>query len=166
MAVDLHSYAVVSADRLILRFQDDETVSDGETALPVVADPDPVVAADERIGSPSYEVLEDRVRAYYVPRKAEPHEVVKMTFAQLLIGLVSEGWITEEEGDGWLAGTLPAPVLGLISSLPARVRFAAKARAIRPSEVLRRDPLVEMLGAAQGKTAQELDVFFATYSQV
>ncbi len=95
-----------------------------------------------------------------------PAVPASITFAQLLIGLVSEAWITEAEGEAWLAGTLPAPVLALIATLPAEVRFAAKARAIQPSTVLRHDPMVEMLGTAQGKTSEELDTFFITYSQV
>lgn len=89
-----------------------------------------------------------------------------ITFAQLLIGLVAEGWITEAQGDGWLAGTLPDPVIALISTLPQEQRFAAKARALRPSEVLRADPLVVALGSAQGKTPEDLDVFFRTYASV
>lgn len=162
----LHPFAAVR-DGYVTRFIDsaDDVLAD-EVALPVVADPDPELAPDEKLWGPDYEVLADRVRAYGRAAKAEPGELVKLTFAQLLIGLVAEGWITEAEGDGWLAGTLPAPVLSLIATLPAEARFPAKARAIRPSEVLRRDPLVEMLGAAQGKTPAELDQFFATYSQV
>lgn len=166
MPFSLHPFAAVKNGYVTRFIFDESDVRDGEVALPVVADADPVLAADEKMIGPDYEVLADRVRAYGKVVKAEPHEIVKMTFAQLLIGLVAEGWITEEEGDGWLAGTLPGPVLGLISTLPAQMRFAAKARAIRPSEVLRRDPLVEMLGVAQGKTTEQLDTFFATYSQV
>ncbi len=162
----LHPFAAVR-NGYVTRFIDDENdLLDGEVALPVIADPDPVLAPDEKIWGPDFEVLEDRVRAYGRAAKAEPHELLKITFAQLLIGLVAEGWISEADGEGWLTGTLPAPVLALISTLPAQHRFAAKARATRPSEVLRRDPLVEMLGAAQGKTAEQLDAFFATYSQV
>ena len=86
----------------------------------------------------------------------------QITFAQLLIGLVEEQWITEAEGDAWLTGTLPAPVLNLIGQLPAQYRFRAKARAIRPSIVLLNDPLVQQLAAAQNKTA-ELPAFFNTY---
>lgn len=162
----LHPFAAV-LNGYVTRFIDDENdLLEGEVALPVVADPDPALAPDEKIWGPDFEVMEDRVRAYGRAVKAEPGEIVKLTFAQLLIGLVAEGWISEADGDGWLAGDLPAPVLALISTLPAEHRFAAKARAIRPSEVLRRDPLVEMLGAAQGKTSQQLDTFFVTYSQV
>ena len=91
---------------------------------------------------------------------------LKLSFAQLLIGLVTEQWITEAEGETWLAGTLPLVVLTVIDSLPEGQRFAAKARALRPSEVLRADPLVTAMGAAAGKTEAEIDTFFRTYAQV
>jgi hypothetical protein len=91
---------------------------------------------------------------------------LELTFAQMLIGLVAFGWITEAEGEAWLTGTLPAPVLGIISTLPAEQQFPAKARASRPSVVMRSDPLVSALAAAQGKTEAELDAFFLTYAGV
>lgn len=91
---------------------------------------------------------------------------MQLSFAQLLIGLVSETWITEVEGEAWLAGTLPAPVLALIETLPVEQQFAAKAKAIRPSIVERADPLVAALGLSQGKTEEELDIFFQTYVNV
>ena len=90
--------------------------------------------------------------------------VPDLSFAQLLIGLVTEGWITEAEGGGWLVGTLPDPVLAVIATLPTTQQFAAKARAIRPSTVVRADPLVIALGVAQGKTTEEIDDFFYAYS--
>jgi hypothetical protein len=93
---------------------------------------------------------------------ATPAQKSEITFAQLLIGLVAEGWITEAEGEAWLTGTPPAPVLALIGQLPAGQRFAARARAVRPSIVLLSDPLVQALGAMQGKSA-ELPGFFNTY---
>lgn len=89
----------------------------------------------------------------------------QMTFAQLLIGLVAEGWITEAEGDAWLEGRIPAAARGLIGTLPQAQRFAAKARAARPSIVLRNDPLVTALATAQGR-ADDLDRFFTTYAAV
>ena len=89
-----------------------------------------------------------------------------ISFAQLLIGLVTETWITETEGTAWLQGVLPAAVETLITSLPQEQQFIARARASRPSEILRDDPLVVSLGAAQGKTEEELDDFFRTYSGV
>lgn len=106
-----------------------------------------------------------------IPRDIEAEvaafrESASLTFTQLLIGLVTEQWITQAEGTAWLAGTPPAPVTALIAQLPASERFAAFARATRPSEVLRRDPLVVQLGQLQGKTPEELDTFFRTYSLV
>lgn len=87
-----------------------------------------------------------------------------MTFAQLLIGLVDEQWISEADGDAWLQGTLPAAVVQLIdSSVPEPERFRARARALRPSVVMRNDPLVVMMASFIGK-ADELDAFFQTYS--
>lgn len=102
----------------------------------------------------------------FVPPPAPPAPIPDLTFAQLMIGLVAEGWITEAEGDAWLTGTLPAAVSALIDTLPEGQRFAAKARAVRPSVVLRADPLVNTLGAAQGKTPEQMDAFFTTYAQV
>jgi len=89
-----------------------------------------------------------------------------LSFAQLLIGLVAEGWITEADGDGWLSGVLPAAVLAVIATLPQAMQFAAKARAARPSVVERLDPLVGALAAAQNKTDADLDAFFTTYAAV
>lgn len=91
---------------------------------------------------------------------------MKLSFPQLLIGLVSEEWISEAEGDAWADGTLPAAVLAVIGTLPSEMQFAARTRAKRPSEVVRLDPLVQALGAIQGKTDAELDTFFETYSLV
>jgi hypothetical protein len=93
-----------------------------------------------------------------------PVVIPDLSFAQLLIGLVTEGWITEAEGEGWLVGILPDPVLLVISMLPTNQQFAAKARASRPSNVERSDPLVAALATAEGKTSEEIDQFFVVYS--
>lgn len=95
-----------------------------------------------------------------------PVYIPNLSFAQLMIGLVTEGWITEAEGEGWLVGTLPAAVLTVIGTLPLNQQFAAKARASRPSDVERADPLVAELAAAEGKTPEEIDTFFTTYAAV
>lgn len=92
--------------------------------------------------------------------------IPNLSFAQLLIGLVTEGWITEAEGTAWLQGTVPSAVSALIASLPEEQRFIALARATRPSEVLRTDSLVIALGTAEGKTEEEMDNFFRTYAGV
>ncbi len=89
-----------------------------------------------------------------------------LSFAQLLIGLASEGWITEQEGDAWADGILPDKVNQMISSLPQEQQFAARMRAKRPSEIVRTDPLVVMLGYAGKKTMDEMDQFFVKYSRI
>lgn len=89
-----------------------------------------------------------------------------LSFAQLLIGLVTEGWITEAQGDAWLLGVLPAEVTTLIASLQSPYQFPARARASRPSTVVRLDPLTVAMGQALGRTEEELDGFFRTYSEV
>lgn len=95
-----------------------------------------------------------------------PRSSMTLSFSQLLIGLVAEGWITEADGEGWLAGTLPPAVLATINLIPAENRFAAKTRALRPSYVARLDPLVVMMAMAQGRTEEEIDNFFLTYASV
>lgn len=95
---------------------------------------------------------------------AEFRGKLKLSFAQLLIGLVAEGWITQAEGTAWIVNrVLPSPITALIGQLPADQQFAALARAVAPSEVLRLDPLVVLLGNAQGKTPAEIDAFFVKY---
>lgn len=89
---------------------------------------------------------------------------MSMSFAQLMIGLVAEQWITEDEGRLWLTGTLPPQVVSTISLIPAEQQFAATAKATRPSVVNRNDPLVQMMALAQGRSDAELDDFFRTYA--
>ena len=60
----LYPFAAVK-DGCVARFIDSEAdIQDGEVALPVVADADPVLGADERLWGPDFEVLKDRVRAF------------------------------------------------------------------------------------------------------
>ena len=111
---------------------------------------------------------EERAIAFPPPPDPEPptleqqRAAMALTFAQLLIGLVAEEWVTEAEGDAWLSGTIPAAATALIVTLPEGQRFAAKARAARPSIVLRADPLVNALAEMQGKTQSDMDTFFTT----
>lgn len=172
MLFPLHSYAVL-VDGKVTRFQSVETVQDGETLLPVIADEDPPLGPNDKLWGPDYEILSDRVRAYCRAVPMEPEEIAerevarpKLTFSQLLIGLVAEQWVTEAEGEAWLLGTLPAGVVALIGTLPLEQRFPARARATAPTVVYRDDPLVIALGASQGKTPEQIDAFFVAYCAV
>lgn len=131
---------------------------------------------DEALFNAILEALPEISEAIYAPPPvpepsieemlAEERSRMTLSFAQLIIGLVAESWITEADGEGWLQGILPASVLATINLIPADQRFAAKAKASRPSVVERTDPLVGMMAMAQGKTDAEIDAFFRTYRNV
>ena len=60
----LHPFAAIK-DGYVTRFiVSASDVQKGEIALPVIVDPDPVLAGGQRISGPDFEVLPDRVRAY------------------------------------------------------------------------------------------------------
>ena len=113
-----------------------------------------------------YELVEAVVDPVPEPEPYDPRTDMRLSFAQMLIGLVTEQWITEADGNGWLTGVLPPSVEATINLIPADQRFAARARAARPSEVLRLDPLVQMMSMAQGRSPAEVDDFFARYAAV
>lgn len=119
-------------------------------------------------GNRHWQMIQDAINdGMVINIEQTPSELIpNLSFSQLLIGLVSEGWITEAEGDAWSDGVLPLAVLSIISALPVEQQFAARTRAKRPSEILRLDSLVQTLGAAQSKTPEELDQFFLTYSKM
>ena len=85
-----------------------------------------------------------------------------LTFAQFLYGIATEGWFTEAEASAWAEGRPPNYLVQQITALPPSRRFLIKMRAARPdhSIVRRISPLVDMLG----KTPEQLDAFFATYT--
>jgi hypothetical protein len=119
------------------------------------------------IGNRHYEMIQEAISQGVEVQIEELETIIpNLSFAQLLIGLVSEGWITESEGEDWLKGILPPTVIAVIDQLPPNQRFVAKARAIRPTEVIRNDGLVMALAAYAGKTPEQLDQFFQMYSQV
>ncbi len=90
-----------------------------------------------------------------------------LSFAQLLIGLVSEQWITIEEGRAWRDRvSLPAQVKTVIDALPIEQQFVAETKALAPSIILRSDPLVSAMAAAAGRSEAEIDEFFVKYSGV
>jgi hypothetical protein len=103
--------------------------------------------------------------AFTPPAPAAP-VLPDLSFAQAMIGLVAEGWITNAEGELWLQGMLPLAVDQAINGLPAAARFAARARATRPTTISATDPLVGLMAALQGKDAAEMAAFFTTYAAI
>lgn len=97
----------------------------------------------------------------------EPNRAaMNLTFDQMLIGFVTEGWITKAEGEGWLNGVLPAPVTTRIAMLPADLQFKATARAKRQTVIRRDDELIVALGGLRSKTPAQIDAFFMTYAAI
>jgi hypothetical protein len=136
--------------------------------IPFTASPQDIEAHGRDIFAAARQM---RPAEYVAPSGPAPEDILaleragmRLSFSQLLIGLVTEGWLSEPEGEAWLAGQLPAAVSALIATLPKEQRFAARARALRPSVVERMDPLVVLLASAQSREADELDVFFRTYA--
>jgi hypothetical protein len=116
--------------------------------------------------APNYEWLNNQW-VYVAPDPNLARQTMTLSFSQLLIGLVSEGWITAAEGRAWRDRvSLPPAITSLIESLPEQQQFVAETRAMAFTEAYRLDPLVEALGAAENKTPEELDQFFITYQGV
>lgn len=84
-----------------------------------------------------------------------------ISMAQLLSGLVEREMITMAEGEAWLAGNaMPEDVLTFIGTLPANVRFRAKAKALRMTSAARLDPIVTGLGTLRNMDAAALNEFW------
>lgn len=96
----------------------------------------------------------------------DPLDYPELSFAQMLIGLVTLGWITEAEGNAWVQGILPADIEAYIATLPETARFAARARAARPATIVRYDPVVVGLAILKNKQPEEINQFFMGASQL
>lgn len=97
---------------------------------------------------------------------APPPITPRISFAQLLIGLVNRGWITEQEGLEWLSGTPPSRINTVINGLPEELRFKATARTLRPTDIDPDDFLVNMLVMQQELSPQQKHEFFVECSQL
>ncbi len=139
-----------------------------------------IIAQKDIPSNTPYRILEDSELPYDIAQsrwrwtESGPLDITEevivvpesISFAQLIIGLVTEQWISRQEGEAWLQGILPAQVQMLIGTLPEDQQFIALARATRPSLIMREDPLVDTLAALQQKTPEDIDQFFITYSGV
>jgi hypothetical protein len=138
-----------------------------QAVMPEVVAPAPI---DEKYLTVRYErlvpLLIEAIKAQQAKIEELSHVPVSMSFPQFIIGLVAEEWITEEEGQMWLAGTLPPRVVATISLAPAEKRFAATAKAMRSPVINRLDPLVQMMALVQKRSPKEVDDFFARYAAV
>lgn len=143
---------------------EDQTLIDAEVNHPSFGWIPTTLSAEDAATAEAFTLLSSGYVQAFSP--AENGPIPSLTFPQLLIGLVAEGWITEAEGEDWLSGTLPASVLSVIAQLPPEQRFAAKARTLRPTIIDPSERLVGMLVDQEGKTPEDMDAFFRTYAQV
>lgn len=90
----------------------------------------------------------------------------RISFAQLLIGLVRRAFITEPEAFEWASGTLPAIIIAMIASLPNEMRLPATLRALRPTDIDPDDLLVNMMVAQQNLSPQQKHEFFVECSNL
>lgn len=115
----------------------------------------------------------DWIEGEWRPVQPAPTPVPQeLSFAQFVIGLTETGWITDAEAEAWLGGNaLPAAVEAALGQIPAQVsgqkpRLRARARALRPSVVMRNNELLAMMAAQRGATQEQLDNLFRTYSEI
>lgn len=109
----------------------------------------------------------------YTPPPVPDPVPQELSFAQFIVGLTEQGWVTQTEANNWLTATsLPAAVEAAIATLPetapdgSKPRLRARARALRPSVILRTNELLLMMAAMRGATAAQLDDFFRFYAGI
>jgi hypothetical protein len=96
-------------------------------------------------------------------RRAE----MQLTPRQLFIGLAAAGLVTDDEAIASAAlGTLPAAVEAVVAGLSPAEQTAARITWARMGVVERTDPLVALLAAQAGKTAEDVDAFFETFAAI
>ena len=91
-----------------------------------------------------------------------PPRILAISPRQMLLALTAQGMITQAEAlAAAQQGAIPAAIAEAFAGLSPEAEFAAAITWARMTEVERDNPLVALLGAAQGLTAAELDQFFA-----
>lgn len=97
--------------------------------------------------------------AFQWERMLPNRKAMKLSFSQFLVGLVTEGWISEEEGDAWTEGTLPSSIVTMIQTLPVEQQFAVRTHAKRMTEIARTDTLITLFDVP----VDTMDNFFLKY---
>lgn len=90
-----------------------------------------------------------------------------MTRRQVIIGMVSEGLISEAEGIALAAtGAAPAAVEAMIATLPANEQAGARITLAAFTVAYRLDPMTAIFQQAGGMTDAQMDAFFTAYAAV
>lgn len=171
----LHSHAVLKGGKVI-RFQSNGKVEEGETLLPVIADPDPPLGGNERLSGPDYEVMKDRVRAYGRAVPMTPDEIAErdamfpqvITRRQCALQLLATQTITPEEALAMTkAGDVPAAIAAIFDSAVANSTMTADQRILAEidfaaANYYRSNSLLPLMGL----TEAEIDQFFIAAVQL
>lgn len=117
--------------------------------------------------------LDEEVPVSDEDRLTHERAQMRLSFAQFLMGLVEQGWISTAEHGAWLSGSgLPAAVAAALATIPETApdgtmpRLRAQTRALRPSVVERGNDLLALMAHLRGATPEQLDDFFRVYAAV
>lgn len=98
---------------------------------------------------------------------APPPPPLTLTARQFLIGLASAGFITPAEAlAAATVGTVPAAIDAVFGQMAPADALAARITWAKMTTVSRNHPLVEAAAAAAGRTADDIDLFFAQAVQI
>lgn len=89
---------------------------------------------------------------------------MKLTFSQFLVATVSNGWMNEDDGELWLAGTLPEFIQTIINELPDEQRFVTKVQMIKMTSVGRMNAVLIKWAETLNKSDEDIDALFEKYS--
>lgn len=87
-----------------------------------------------------------------------------MTFSKYIAGLVTETHITENEGESWVAGTLPSVITTFLLTKSNAEKFPTRARFLTEADVQRSGQLITDTMAAFTISSIDMDTFFRTYA--
>lgn len=100
------------------------------------------------------------------PDMAAVRPFMKLTFSQLLVATVADEWMSEADGELWLAGTLPDFIQGFITELPVDQQFSTKVQMLKMTTISRLHSIIAKWAAALNKTDEEIDALFEKYSNI
>ena len=143
-----------------------ELWSDAElAAIDVYRAADAIAPPDKIVTGSRFDWDGDRVVQVLdlADRPPEPQPIVTLSRRQFYQALALAGYITETEALAAMAGVIPAPLSTAIDALAdAQEQFTARMLLAGGAEFRRDHPLVEIIGAAHGQSAAQIDQFFAT----
>lgn len=95
-----------------------------------------------------------REPALITPDLARRRATMRVSFRQLVLGLLRDGWIDAAAAEAWATrSAIPAPLLAVMDTMPESDRPAARITALTMAEAHRLDPLLVAAAGAAMPTA-------------